>query len=514
VDARVRLDEYPWIEVVPSHTRRYDGGEAVGQFLGLLREVDRGIIENDPSVEDDLARYLPGDRFGFCGIEGLAEQWLRGRRGRVHEDIQGRPLPDPPSAEPQNGRDFRLTIDLALHQQVYRRLAQAVREHGTLCTGGAAVILDIPSRQVLAMASYPSFDPNEPWEVRQKLAEDTLRQPTKFRVIGEGFAYPPGSIVKPMVLAAGLTEGRVGPEEEIVCRGHLLPDYPNKWRCAATWGHGSVKPVYSIQHSCNVFYYVVAERMGVRLLSEWMSRFGFGQRTGTGLWGENRGIVPDSGLPGVARNMGIGQGQLEITPMQAANMVATIASGVFRPVTIWLDDPSPRPAESLPVAENHWRIVRRGMHDAVNEPGGTAYEGGRLEGVGDLVLLGKTGSAEPAPQESLYTCRFPDGRVEVVRARNIHDLYAQFATDRRPEVLDQQEAAEYPTHGWFVGYLAPRSSYEQPVTSRRLSVAIAVVIEYAGHGGDVAAPVARDMMRFVIERQERGEAASPAGGEP
>jgi len=508
VEARLRLADYPWVEVVASHTRRYAGGEAVGPFLGLLREVDPDDLDNDPNGDDELARYRPGERRGLGGVEALAEQWLRGRRGREQKDIEGR-LISPP-VKHRNGKDFRLTIDLPLQQTLYEQLAAAVRRY-PLSTGGCAVVLDVPSRHVLAMVSYPSFDPNVPWTGRQLLARDQLGQPTKFRAVGEGRCYPPGSLVKPMILAAALTDGKLSPTETITCQGRLLPDVPDKWRCSATWGHGTVDPVYSIQHSCNVFYYVVGERIGVPGLARWMSRFGFGRLTGTGLPEERRGNLPTRGGVGDARNMSIGQWRLEATPMQVVNMMATIASGVYRPVTIWADDARPRPATRLPVRDEYWRIVRRGLYQVVNEPGGTAFGRATLTNVGDYVLSGKTGSAEPPPQESLYTCHFSGGRFEVIRAPNRRELLARYPADRKPEITHQEPAAEYPTHAWFTGYLTSRQHDEAPAAGSGLSVAIAVVIEYAGHGGEVAGPVARDMIYSILNRNYRGKAEMTAG---
>jgi len=497
VEARLRLAKQESVTVQASHVRKYAGGEAVGQFLGLLCEVGPEEIENDPKVDDELARYKPGDLFGFCGLEVFGEQLLRGRRGRIQENILGEAIEMP--IEPQDGGTLRLTIDLPLQRLLYDKLAAAVAQY-PYSTGGAAVVLDIPTRQVLAMVSYPSFDPNLSWSQRLLLAKDQRVRPTSFRVVGQGQCYPPGSTVKPMILAAALTEQVVGPTETITCRGHLLPDVPDRWRCTAKWGHGPVGPVFSIQHSCNVYYYEVGQRMGVPRLGRWVSQFGFGQLSGLGLPEEKRGNVPTEGSKGDARNMAIGQGDFEVTPMQAANMIATIAAGEYRPVSLWMDDPVVKSGLRLSVPEPYWRIVRQGLYKVVNEPGGTAYETARLSDDGGYVLLGKTGSAEASPAESIYSCRFPDGRVEAIRAVNMRELLSRYPDDQKPEITHQKPAADYPTHGWFVGYTVPRSRYQEPITGGRESLAVAVVIEYAGHGGKVAAPVAHDMIRAALLR--------------
>ena len=165
-----------------------------------------------------------------------------------------------------------------------------------------------------------------------------------------------------------------------------------------------------------------------------------------------------------------------------------------------MDDPQVQSASLPGVPEPSWRIVRRGLYKCVNEPGGTAFKHARLADESGYCLLGKTGSAEPPPQESLYTCRFPDGRVEAIKAVSQRALLSRYSDDQKPQITHQRPAAEYPTHGWFVGYVAPHDRVEEPVTCGKVSVAVAVVIEYAGHGGEVASPVARDMVRSVLNR--------------
>jgi len=507
VEARLTLNDYPWVSVNKSHMRRYKGGPAVGHLLGRLGEVSESARKNDPLIDDELAQYLLGDRHGVSGIERMAEQSLRGRRGQTHVDLSGKELSPP--AEPVDGRDFRMTIDLVLQQTLYNQLAAAV-ERTPLRSGGCAVVLEIPTREVVAMVSYPAPDPDPAIEAKHRLSEqDYIRQRYLSRAI-RGY-YPPGSIVKPMILTGALSEGVIHEGQTLECHREFEAG-GRIWHC--TGAHGAVDPVYSIQHSCNIFYYQVGLKMGMPRLVAWMSKFGFGQRSGTGLPGEFKGRLPTSGDP---CNMSIGQGALDITPIQAANMAATLASGEFRPVTVHADNTEPRPATRLPTAERYWRIVRQGMFEVVNTPGGTAYGPDRatLTDVDDYVLLGKTGSAQPSRRtlDFLFTCRFPDGQVKKIVARNKQELLAdhpELAANPKESILGWNanrrwpEADPIPTHAWFIGYLAPRDRYQRAVPDSDLSVAIAVVIEYSGHGGDVAAPLARQMLKSVIFRHTGG----------
>ena len=505
VEARVALAAWPWFSVVPGHTRKYEGGAAFGHLLGLVAPVPESLLDAPSNPEDPLTRYQMDDTCGVRGIEALGESWLRGIRGRTHHDRTGKEVSPP--IDPRAGRDVRLTLDAALQRMVYERLGAAIETNYPASTGGCAVILDVPSRQVLALVSYPAVDPAAPPEGEPD-ARTQLREPWLFRAVRK--PYSPGSIVKPMLLAASLTDRTTTSGTRSTCGGHLFADQPDKWGCTGI--HGSVEPIYAIQHSCNIFFYELGQRMSVDAEARWMDRFGLGRLSGTGLLDEVRGMLPTKENPGEARLAAIGQGEFEMTPIQAANMTATLATGVWRPVRLWANDPTspPEPAE-LPISREAWRIVREGMFRAVNAEGGTAYGTDKLRDLGPYVLLGKTGSAEVSPPEWIYTCRFPNGAVESYRSRTAKSLVQQWAPDERPEIIGRTAPAEYDqTHGWFIGYLAPRGRYLEPVTSADLSIAVAVVVEYAGHGGEVAAPIAADLVDAALLRV-RGQ--TPPGTE-
>lgn len=268
-----------------------------------------------------------------------------------------------------------------------------------------------------------------------------------------------------------------------------------------------MNPTFAIQHSCNIFFYELGERMTVDAEARWMDRFGLGRPSGTGLLDEVRGRLPTKENRGEARLAAIGQGEFEMTPIQAANMTATLATGRWRPVRLWANDPRPAAEPTqLPIDREAWRTVRDGMYQAVNAQGGTAFGTEQLRGLGPYVVLGKTGSAEVSPPEWIYTCRFPNGAVESYRSRTAKSLVEQWAPEQRPEIVNRTCPPEYDrTHGWFIGYLAPRGRYLEPVTSADLSIAVAVVVEYAGHGGEVAAPIAADLIDAALLRV-RGQA--------
>ena len=220
---------------------------------------------------------------------------------------------------------------------------------------------------------------------------------------------------------------------------------------------------------------------------------------------------------GPALNTAIGQGEVGVTALQAANMTATVASGVWKPVTIWPDNPNQDSrGYELQIPAAYWRLTREGMYKVVNERGGTAYGPLRatLAGADDPVMLGKTGSAEAPALEWFYRCRFPDGSEKTIKAHSFRELKDRYPEGQKPEYLSQADAGEYPTHGWFVGYVTSRSQYLDPAVNGELNVAIAIVVEYAGHGGVVAASVARDMMQAMITLHRGGQIDTAPASQP
>lgn len=491
VESRIVLSAFPWVEIVASTQRRYAPEVSMAHVLGRLA---------DAGTDEVATRELADELCGVSGVERLAEDRLHGSRGSVSEDIEGREVAPP--VEVANGEDVRLTISTLLQKGIYDRLATAVREY-PLCTGASAVVIDVTTREVLALASFPAYDPNAGPTTRRELFADRKTLPLKFRAVGE--FYPPGSIVKPLVLAGALTDRTVRPDTVIECRGRLFANLPNAYRCTAA--HGPMEARAAIAHSCNVYFYTVGEMMGVPRLRYWFDLGGFGRLTGSGLSDEGAGRLPERVNKGDARNAAIGQGALEITPLQAANLMATVATGQYRDVTILRDDPRERPVRSLGVSEADWAVVHSGMYAVVNEVGGTAY-GHVAPPPEPWVLLGKTGSAEGWRREldRLYTCEWPDGTREEFVATDLDGLKKLLGNRGAPKEIHWRSNRRWPpedqepqTHGWFAGYMIDRSDLAHPGCPPGRGVAIAVLLEYAGHGGTVAGPVAGEIARMVLD---------------
>ncbi len=490
VEARNALSAFPWVRVVASTQRRYLENPSIAHLVGRLA---------DTGPDDVFAQEAAGTLHGVSGIERMAEDWLRGTPGTIAEDIDGRPVSAP--VDPVDGSDVQLAIDAALNQRIHDHLARAVSQY-PLCTGGAAVVVDIASREVLAAVTCPSYSPNADPAERNRLRADRKNLPLRFRAVGE--LYPPGSTVKPLVAAAALSDAVVTPDSQVECRGRLFPDV-EAFRC--TVSHGPMAMIDAITHSCNVYFYTLGEMIGVPRLRTWYDAVGFGFTGGTGLPEDVAGKLPVRANKGDARNVAIGQGELAVSPLHIANLMATIATGDYRPATVIHNDTRPRPNRSLGIAPSAWAVVRTGMHNVVNEPGGTAY--GKMETPPEpWVLLGKTGSAQGWPREldRVYTCEWPDGRREEIVSTDGTQL-RRFLADRGPfKIVGYRANNRWPpdgreaeTHGWFAGYLIDRDDFSRIGEPPRRGVAFAVVLEYAGHGGAVAAPVASEITEALLE---------------
>ncbi|MBL8880867.1 MAG: hypothetical protein JNG88_17270 [Phycisphaerales bacterium] len=391
--------------------------------------------------------------------------------------------------------------------------------------GASAVVIDVDSREVIILASYPTYEFDGFSRDFNALASDTIRAPLLFRAVAA--QYPPGSICKAATLIGGLTERVINENTTFFCNGHLLPNQPGKFRCwifnqtpGAT--HGAESATEAVRDSCNIYFFNVGERLGCDRLCEWFSRVGLGRLQGTGLEEESEAIVPTSDWlwsrfqrrhqAADAWNYSIGQGEVTCTPLQAANVAATIASGVWRPVLLARDADGRRiggPDETrVPLDEAALRVVRTGMWRVVNEQGGTAV-GARLD-ARDYELCGKTGSAQTVPRVTsrLYTLEWPDGRRESVTAESADEALARFE-EVRPRIAGSRAMGRYPnigpddklpSHAWFIGYSQPKSTRRGGTPHERV-YAISVLIEFGGGGGKVAGPVAKQIIDLVLSRE-------------
>lgn len=511
----LELSRSPFVRIEPSVRRVWrDEARSLCHVLGRLGQVSSDEIENDPQRGDVLAGYRPSDLVGVSGVERLAEPMLRGKSGFEDRhrdgDVEDR-------APPIDGPDVQLTLDVELQERVTQILADAVAQQPA-STGASGVVIDVRTREILALVSVPTYDPAALAVDYASLRDDSRFTPLRFRAVGD--EYQPGSILKPAALLAGFANNLLDPIHRVHCDGQFIPG-SQKWHCWTHWrgmsGHGDLNAEEAIQHSCNVFFYSLGQKIGARRLTDFYRWIidGCGSdaeiRASTGLIEERTGIIPTREWmkqnrrrefnPADGRNYAIGQGEIQITPLQAANFFATLAVGEYQAPTLIANDSRDRPLVAFPsIPKSAWQMVRRGLFRCVNEEGGTAYQYSRLD---NLAICGKTGSAQCVSRVTQWRYRFaPDGEggktVSVV-APTIEAARERLNLDRdakctRREIVSRwpprdPEKNDVPTHAWFAGF-AP---YENP------QIALTIIIEHGGGGGSTAGPPAQAIFQALLD---------------
>jgi penicillin-binding protein 2 len=401
-------NELPELETIDVERRLYPRDGFAAHLIGYVGEVSEDML-NDPRY----AAYEPGDVVGKAGVEQTYDQLLRGQDGSrdVIVDSHGREVGFLHTEHSKPGQDLRLTIDNDLQRAA--ELALGDRE-------GAIVAMDPRNGEILALVSRPSFDPNA-FAVRidrsewNKLVTDPAH-PLMNKAIQAQLA--PGSTFKILMSVAGLQEG-IAQDMRIVCNGGWGP-YGFFHHCDEK--HGVVDIHNAIPYSCDTFYYMLGDKLGIDRIAKYATEFGYGQKTGIDLPGEQAGLMPSvqwllknfhhRWYPDETLDVSIGQGAVEATPIQLARIIGGIASGghLVRPLSVFPDqlpddfhramqDSFPGSGNvDIPIDPATWDIVTDGMAE-VTQPGmfhtaGSAH----LEGID---LAGKTGTAQLMSHEAL-----------------------------------------------------------------------------------------------------------------
>jgi len=437
--------------------RRYYNAHDMAHIVGYVGAASKREINDDPVVR------LPGFRIGKSGVERGFERKLRGKTGNVklEVDAHGRSIRKLEEIRSRQGRELVLTIDQYIQTKAMERLAGERR--------ASIVALDARTGEIIAMASTPSYDPNrvvfgltsDYWKELSKTPDDPL---TFKAVRGQ---YPPGSTFKMVTALAGLEAGVITPDTKLHCYGGF--SYHRAYfSCWKKRGHGVVRLHKAIKQSCDVYFYTVAEKIGISKLSAMGRKLGLGQTYDFGFPLQKPGVMPTPGWKratlgkpwygGETIIAGIGQGYVLTTPLQLAVMTARIATGLK--IVPRIVRPDPDEAVELPpslgIPEDHLEAVRKGMWAVVNEGGGTA---GRARlAIAGIEMAGKTGTSQ-----------------------------VNSASSRRKSAQLKWEQRD---HGLFVAFA--------PADNPRY--AVAVVVEHGGGGSRAASPVARDIMIELINR--------------
>ncbi len=476
----VNAPDLPGVMVDVGTTREYPFGPALAHVVGYVAPASEQDTAEDPMLA------LPGIRVGRSGMEKFADTVLRGSAGSVQLEVNavGRVIRELDRHEGTPGADLTLSIDAGLQQDVLARLGDE---------SASAVVMDARNGEVLAMATTPSFDPSlfdSGVSTAQWLAWTSNRRAPLINKTTAG-VYPPGSTFKMAVALAALESKVITPNDRVNCPGYYdLGD--TRFHCWSKYGHGNQDLRGGLKNSCDVFFYEVAKRVGIDRIAATSRRLGLGADLDIELPGVRKGMVPTRDWrisQGKAWNQGdtvvsgIGQGYIQVTPLQLATYTSRLATGrivqphLTRSVRGVLQ-PGSQPSDwpTLGMPERMLAAVREGMWAVVNEQGGTATIAKLpMQGVS---FAGKTGSSQVR---------------RVTREQREHG----FNSENLPW--------EYRPHALFVGY-AP---YEAP------RYAVAVVVEHGNAGSAAAAPLARDIMVDTLTRDPSERRETPqrlAGG--
>jgi penicillin-binding protein 2 len=469
-----RRNELPELETIMAHRRLYPKDGFMAHIIGYVGEVSEADLNTE-----HYQYYEQGDIVGKSGIEQQYNAILTGKDGsrRTVVNSRGKELQQLSQITPVPGKELRLTVDLDV---------QIAAEEALEGKNGAIVAMDPRTGEILAMVSRPTFDPND-FAIRISRAEwkQLLTDPAKpllNKAIQAQLA--PGSVFKILMAVAGLQEG-IAQNMRVNCPGGAT--FYGRWfKCWVTAEHrvhGVVEISKAIYQSCDVFFYTLAERLGIGRIAKYAAAFGLGQRTGIDLPQEVAGVMPSEEWKvknfkqkwyiGETISVGIGQGAVATTPVQLARAIGAIAMGgvLKRPHVIFPDEvpENYRKAkltdeQRIPIDPRNWEIITDAMVGVVS-PGGTANSA-HLEGID---FAGKTGSAQVVSNE---------GRKKAI-------------------------GAQYKDNGWFVG-VSPRRNPE---------IVVATLIEQGEHGW-VAAQVTSKVVKAFVDKQRKRQVQVASASKP
>jgi penicillin-binding protein 2 len=448
IEIKEKYDEYPFALIDHSPKRSYPYGELTSHIIGYIREIDESKLKGMKT-----AGYSPGDLVGWSGIERQYDKNLRGAAGRKLMEVDHRgnwmglvknweenakgdwELKDQ-LYPPEKGNDIHLTIDIDLQRQAAAALGENV---------GGVAIMDVHSGEILAMYSYPTFDSNlftgPVMSVDWNEIINAPNNPLQNRLFQN--AYPPGSIFKPIVAYSGFLHGTLTPSTSVTCRGALKVGN-REFKCWKAGGHGTVNIISALAQSCDVFFYTIGGDVGIDNILEISHYLGFATDTGIDLPDEKPGFLPSpkwkekhfkqKWYAGDTVNMSIGQGFLQVTPLQMLRAFAFLANGgkLVNPhlnTALMTRDETPKELSKIDPLD--FALIRQGLRAAIVS--GTAHRAY----LPDIPIAGKTGSAQDPPRNK--------------------------------------------THSWFVSF-AP---YDNP------QVAMVVFGQNAGHSDVMAVPIAK-----------------------
>jgi penicillin-binding protein 2 len=458
------------VKPIISISRNYPFKENYTHILGYVSQANEDDIL---SHEDIKNKFVPGLKVGKIGLEKSFEDKLLGTNSieRYEVNAYGRRISQLDYQPGQKGKTIKLTIDTEIQKLANKLLSDKA---GSIC------VMDIFTGQVVAMHSSPSFDPNlfvfgisqDDWEL---IRNNPMKPLVNKSLSGN---YSPGSTIKPIVALSALENEIINPNFTVKCEGKKEM-YGQTYHCWKKQGHGFVNLNNAMKQSCDTYFYEIARRLGVDKLSKTAENFGLGNKVFNNLFNnEKNGLVPNTSwkknalgknwLLGETMITGIGQGYIQTTPIQLCLMTAQIANGGYKiyPKLVLNDNKEKEPKDKfLPLFKNskNIKIVQKAMFSSTNEVRGTSYRS-RIDNP-KYQFAGKTGTAQ-------------------VKRITKKDRELDLKTFEIP--YEERDHAIYIAFG---PYKSPR-------------YAISILIEHGGSGSSVAAPMAKELFKMIIDRHE------------
>lgn len=497
----VRLPDLPGVAPAQGFSRDYPTGPSVGHLIGYV-----GVASaKDYEKYKNPLLITPGYKIGKDGLERTYEAALNGKPGakRVEVTAHGKVVRELTTRPDTPGKTLQLTIDAGLQEYAGRRLGEQ---------SGSVVVVDCHSGDLLAMASMPSFDPNSfsdgishmEWNM---LSEDD-HIPLRNKVL-QGL-YPPGSTVKPMV-ALSFLEAGLSPDETVNCGGAIRVGN-GSFHCWRRGGHGAVNMHRGIEQSCDIYFYVMAQRLGMQVIADMARKLGLGQKFPMPYPSQSYGTVPDAAWKMKKYeqewqvydtvNATIGQGYMLINPLQLAIMAARLASGRQLSPNLIFGKKSATPAP-LGVSQEHLDIIHAAMRDVVNG-GGTG--GGARISAPEILMAGKTGTAQVRRITMAERAGGVRSNASLAFKLRDHALFQGFAPADNPRYA----IGTIIEHGGHVNIIqdAPRISGDVMSYLFDRAGALERLAKYeAEWGGD---PITRQKKQMDAYRAAHGMAVSPA----
>jgi len=481
------VHEIPGIKPVVAVARQYIEDGSLSHLVGYVSSVSAKDLQKNKYLR---SINVPGLKTGKSGLEKSLNRSIIGKPGfqRFEVNAYGKRVKELKSTQGTFGKNYKTTIDTEIQKYASKLI---VGKSGSVC------VMDIYTGDIIAMVSAPTFDPNQfvhgisldNWKA---LIEDKKKPLLNKSLSG---LYPPGSTIKPIVALSALENNIVSPKFVVDCKGSI-DFYEKRYHCWKEKGHGLMGLRNAIKQSCDVYFYEISRRLGIDRMSETAKKFGFGKKAFDIFNEEKAGVVPSTKwkLKNIGKNWylgetlisGIGQGYFQTTPMQLCLMTAQLANGGYKikpriiddrneiqsTINAWrkefnirnnnLDTPNPE-LEKLFTNKENVKFVLDALYGATNEPMGTSY-GSRLTKSG-YIFAGKTGTSQ---------------------VRTISE------EQRKLKLKNKDLEYKNRDHALFTAF-AP---YKKP------RYAISVIIEHGGSGSSGAAPIAKKLIKKILDRHE------------